>query len=189
MSEEQNQATQDNLGDVAGAKAPVIDFNEVRRQTAMLRAKKAAYRGAIRETLTVSPVVEIEFRNGRKFNLEYTLRTALEVEKDEQVGKNIARGELTQTDLDNMEVLVALIWHGLAANHGYDRPSKEEILDLISYRRIPYFQMMVSDALEAMLPDLSLITRLEMEMKEDPDLLPFLPTNGGTGSGPSGSEY
>jgi hypothetical protein len=190
MPEEKDQTTTrtEPGTTVAGeAKSPVIDFNEVRRQVALAKAKRGAYRSAIRETLTISPTVEVEFRDGQKFQLEFTLKTAMDFFKD--TGKNIAQGELRGEDLEDLDMLVKVLWYGMAANQSSTRPTQEELLGLISLRRIPYYQMMVSDALEAILPDTALVKRLEMEMKEDPELLPFLQTNGGPGSGPSGSEY
>lgn len=173
--------------DTGGAQTLPVDFNEIRRQVALLRARRTALKKSLRETLTIDPVVEIELRDG-KYRMEFTMRTALEFQKE--TGINLARGDLKEEDLqEDLGLLAKTIYYGLKSDPANADLTEEDVLDKLHIRRLHYYIACISDAVESILPDMALVQRLEMEMQEDPELLPFLQKSGGPGSGPSPEDY
>jgi hypothetical protein len=165
--------------------------DEVRKSILDVKRRQAAMEVALRDTLTIDPMVTIGLgRMGNQmFRIEFDLRAAKEFFKE--TGKLMTRfGDITDDDLDNPETVALLLHLGMLRNHP-DAPTPNEVMDLVTIPRFGYVKFMLTKALSAILPDPEVIMSIALETEQEDNTGnssgPFLVEEMGTsgGSGPS----
>ena len=119
-----------------------MDIKRSEAEAALVQQRKE-----IEETFKLDPLVKIQLK-GVEYTLEYNNLSVKGIYKD--TGYNLLSTSLGKDQMDDPNVMGALLFYGLKTHH--DAMTQEEADKLYTYRHVVYIMSRITTALELFVP-------------------------------------